>query len=116
MCYFLKQSFNGSYHTYLAAKKKNSEIEHKVGDYVVYPIHGVGEILEISKKNILGKKKDCYVLEIQGSKMKVMIPVDKAEQVRIRPIIDKKRDQESHCTPQERRSRYGRGLEDPLPK
>lgn len=74
----------------MAAKKKNSEIEHKVGDYVVYPIHGVGEILEISKKNILGKKKDCYVLEIQGSKMKVMIPVDKAEQVRIRPIIDKK--------------------------
>jgi CarD family transcriptional regulator len=70
--------------------KKNSEPEFKVGDYVVYPMHGVGEVTEISKKVILGKKRDCYSLEIQTSKMKVMIPVDKAKQVGIRGIIPKK--------------------------
>ncbi|EIE02672.1 MULTISPECIES: CarD family transcriptional regulator [Leptospira] len=74
----------------MAGKKKQSGYDHGVGDYVVYPIHGVGEITEIAKKVILGKKKECYVMEIQGSKMKVMIPVDKAKQVGIRPIIDKK--------------------------
>lgn len=46
--------------------------------------------MEVGKKTILGKRKDCYVMEIQGSKMKVMIPVEKAEDVGIRPIIDKK--------------------------
>lgn len=56
----------------------------------MYPIHGVGEIVEISKKNILGKKRACYSLEIHSTKMKVMIPVDKAKQVGIRGIIPKK--------------------------
>jgi CarD family transcriptional regulator len=53
-------------------------------------MHGVGAITEISKKVILGKKRDCYSLDIQGSKMKVMIPIDKAKQVGIRGIIPKK--------------------------
>ncbi len=70
--------------------KKTSDTEFKVGDYVVYPMHGVGAVTEISKKLILGKKRDCYSLEIQTTKMKVMIPVDKAKQVGIRGIIPKK--------------------------
>jgi CarD family transcriptional regulator len=53
-------------------------------------MHGVGAITEISKKTILGKKRECYSLEMQGSKMKVMIPVDKAKDVGIRAIIPKK--------------------------
>jgi len=76
----------------LAEKKKQKPIksDFKVGHYVVYPVHGVGEITEISKMTILGKKKDCYSMVIQGSNMKVMIPVDTAKQVGIRSIIDKK--------------------------
>lgn len=61
-----------------------------MGDYVVYPIHGVGEVTEIAKIEILGKKKECYIVNIQGSKMKVSIPVERAVDVGIRPIIDKK--------------------------
>jgi len=77
----------------LAIKKlteKGKEPKFKVGDYVVYPIHGVGEVTEVGKKLILGKKKDCYIMEIQGSKMKVSIPVERAIDVGIRSIIDKK--------------------------
>lgn len=53
-------------------------------------MHGVGAVTEVSKKTILGKKRDCYSLEIQSSKMKVMIPVDKAKEVGIRAIIPKR--------------------------
>lgn len=77
----------------MAIKKlteKGKEPKFKVGDYVVYPIHGVGEVTEVGKKLILGKKKDCYIMEIQGSKMKVSIPVGRAIDVGIRSIIDKK--------------------------
>jgi CarD family transcriptional regulator len=77
----------------LAIKKlteKGKEPKFKVGDYVVYPIHGVGEVTEVGKKLILGKKKDCYIMEIQGSKMRVSIPVERAIDVGIRSIIDKK--------------------------
>ncbi|MCZ8156522.1 MAG: transcriptional regulator [Leptospira sp.] len=77
----------------MAIKKlteKGTGPKFKVGDYVVYPIHGVGEVTEVGKKLILGKKKDCYIMEIQGSKMKVSIPVERAIDVGIRSIIDKK--------------------------
>jgi len=70
--------------------KISAKKEFKVGDYVVYPMHGVGAVTEVGKKTILGKKRDCYCLEIQNTKMKVMIPVDKAKQVGIRGIINKK--------------------------
>jgi len=56
----------------------------------VYPVHGVGEIVEVTKKTILGKKKECYTVEIHGSKMRVSIPIENAQAVGIRPIIDKK--------------------------
>jgi CarD family transcriptional regulator len=69
---------------------QKQETRFKVGDYVVYPVHGVGEITELSRKTVLGKKKDFYILEIQGNKMTVMVPLESAEKVGIRPIIDKK--------------------------
>ncbi len=78
------------------AKKKSSTASKKadtdftVGDYVVYPMHGVGEISAVQNQNILGKRTLCYILEIENSKMKVMIPVDSAKERGIRPIIQKK--------------------------
>jgi len=73
-----------------APKKKDSGEIHKVGEYVVYPMHGVGEIHAIQKQNILGKRKECYVLEIPSTGMKVMIPVENAKTIGIRSIIKKK--------------------------
>jgi len=64
--------------------------EYAVGDYVVYPMHGVGEISAVQKQLILGKRVQCYVLEILSSKMKVMIPVDRSKEIGIRPIIKKR--------------------------
>ncbi|MBI3394959.1 MAG: transcriptional regulator [Spirochaetia bacterium] len=73
--------------------KKQKEIRQekfKVGDHVVYPMHGVGQISAVAKQSILGKKKEVYVLEIASSKMRVMIPVDKALEIGIRSIISRK--------------------------
>ena len=53
-------------------------------------MHGVGEISAVQNQNILGKRTLCYILEIENSKMKVMIPVDSAKERGIRPIIQKK--------------------------
>ena len=59
-----------------------------VGDKVVYPMHGAGTIDSIEEKDILGKKQSYYILKMPGE-VKVMVPVDKAEQVGVRNIIDK---------------------------
>ncbi|MBE7437095.1 MAG: transcriptional regulator [Spirochaetales bacterium] len=74
-----------------AAKKTTKESsEFIIGDYVVYPMHGVGQICSIKKEVILGERKPCYIFEIASSKMKVTIPTEKAKQIGIRPIIAKR--------------------------
>ena len=59
-----------------------------IGDKIVYPMHGAGTIDSIEEKNILGEKQAYYILKMP-KEVKVMIPIDKAEQVGVRNIIDK---------------------------
>ncbi len=61
-----------------------------VGDKIVYPMHGVGEIEGIEKKVVLGKKNEYYMITIISNGMKVMIPVNNAKEIGIRSIIPKK--------------------------
>ena len=58
-----------------------------VGDYIVYPMHGAGTIDAIEEKDILGEKQSYYILKMPGE-VKVMVPVDRAEKVGVRNIID----------------------------
>ena len=59
-----------------------------VGDNVVYPMHGAGNIYAIEKRNILNEEQDYYILSMPGE-VKVMVPVEKAEEIGVRSIIDK---------------------------
>lgn len=63
---------------------------YKVGDKIVYPMHGVGIIESIERKVVLGKRTEYYIVTIINSGMKVMIPTEKADEIGIRRIISKK--------------------------
>ena len=58
----------------------------KIGDTVLYPLHGAGVIQNIEEKEILGEIKSYYILKIPISDMTVMVPVD--ADVGIRSIVD----------------------------
>ncbi len=58
-----------------------------VGDKVVYPMHGAGVIDKIEEKEVLGETKKYYVLKMPIGDMKVMIPVNGAEDVGLRSVI-----------------------------
>ncbi|HAF66813.1 MAG: CarD family transcriptional regulator [Bacillota bacterium] len=60
----------------------------RVGDRVVYPMHGAGTIEGIEQKEILGKTHKYYVLQLPISDMKVMIPVDNTEEIGLRDVIE----------------------------
>jgi len=60
----------------------------KVGDHIVYPMHGAGIIDSIEEKDILGQKQAYYILKMPGE-VKVMVPTNKAEEIGVRGIIDK---------------------------
>lgn len=59
-----------------------------VGDKVVYPHHGAA-IIEGKEKRIFdGQKTDYFVLRITYGDLKVSIPVDKAEEIGLREVIN----------------------------
>ncbi|MBI2606251.1 MAG: CarD family transcriptional regulator [Deltaproteobacteria bacterium] len=62
----------------------------KVGDNAVYPSHGVAVIKKIDEREVGGKKKKFYVLQVLENEMTIMVPTDNIQSVGLRPIIGKK--------------------------
>lgn len=58
-----------------------------VGDKVVYPNHGAGTIVAVETKEILGEEKKYYIMKLPIGEMKVMIPIEKVEEIGIRNVI-----------------------------
>ena len=59
-------------------------------EYVVYPMHGVGKVVDIAAKMVLNKRKKYYIVELINTRMRVMVPIDKAKEIGLRHIILKK--------------------------
>ncbi len=65
-------------------KQETEKKEYKVKDYIVYPKHGVGQIIEFKKINIGGIDVETYVIKFEKDKANGMVPVNK--QSHIRPL------------------------------
>jgi len=65
-------------------KQETEKKEYKVKDYVVYPKHGVGQIIEFKKINIGGIDVETYVLKFEKDKASGMVPINK--QSHLRPL------------------------------
>ena len=69
-------------------KKKTNEFN--IGDTLVYPKHGVGEVISIESMEIASIKTKFYVVKMEQSKLTIRVPLDKKEQVGLRKISSKK--------------------------
>jgi CarD family transcriptional regulator len=61
--------------------------EFAVGEKAVYPAQGVAEVVSIDTKEIMGTSQTFYVLRVLDSDKKIMIPVEKVDDVGLRQII-----------------------------
>tara|TARA_B100001142_G_C14239199_1_gene618639 strand:- start:486 stop:983 length:498 start_codon:yes stop_codon:yes gene_type:complete len=68
--------------------KKN--LKFKIGEIVVYPKHGVGEIINTENMEIANIKTNFYVVKMEQSKLTIRVPLDKQEEVGLRKISTKK--------------------------
>lgn len=68
-------------------KKTSTLTKYAIGDKVVYPMHGVGHIEDIEEKTILDVKQLYYIIRISCDDMKVMIPVDRCDDLCLRHIV-----------------------------
>lgn len=64
-----------------------SMVRFNVGDNVVYPAHGVAEVMGIETRDIGGSEQSFYVLSILENGMRVMVPTANVEQVGVRDIV-----------------------------
>ena len=68
--------------------KKNKEF--KIGEIVVYPKHGVGEIVSMENMEISNIKTKFYIVKMEQAKLVIRVPLDKQEDVGLRKISSKK--------------------------
>ena len=66
------------------------KVEFKVEDFVVYPTHGVGQILGTETQEIAGTELDLLVINFAHDRMTLRIPVGKAETSGLRRLSSRK--------------------------
>ena len=63
---------------------------YKIGDKIVYPMHGAGVIESIEERVVLGKKQSYYIMKMTlTGEMTVMIPMQNCDEIGVRFVIDK---------------------------
>jgi len=73
----------------MAARKKSVQKNgFNINEYVVYPSHGVGKILEIETQEVAGISMELFVLEFEQDKMILRVPTAKAESVGMRKLAE----------------------------
>ncbi len=66
------------------------KVDFSVGETVVYPKHGVGEITQIETLEIANIKTKFYVVKMEQSKLTIRVPLDKQNEVGLRKVSNKK--------------------------
>jgi CarD family transcriptional regulator len=77
----------------ISASQPIEDVAFKVGEMVVYPIHGVARIVDIKKERIGSSFQLCYILETEietaNQRPVIKLPVDKVDANRVRKIVEK---------------------------
>ena len=63
-------------------KQETEKKEYKPKDYIVYPKHGVGQILSVSSKTIGGIELQCYDVKFEKDKAIGLLPINKQSNLR----------------------------------
>ena len=60
----------------------------KANEFVVYPAHGVGQILAIEEQEIAGARLELFVINFMKDKMTLRVPTTKVANVGMRKLSD----------------------------
>ena len=60
----------------------------KAGEFIVYPAHGVGEIVAIEEEEVAGFKLELFVISFAKDKMKLKVPLPKVNAVGMRKLSE----------------------------
>jgi CarD family transcriptional regulator len=72
----------------MTAKKTTQRQGFKTNEYVVYPSHGVGQILAIEEQEVAGAKPELFVINFVKDKMTLRVPTSKVVAVGMRKLAE----------------------------
>jgi CarD family transcriptional regulator len=65
---------------------KSKKNEFRPNDYVVYPAHGVGQIMSIEEQDVAGMTLELFVISFEKDKMTLRVPTHKATEIGMRSL------------------------------
>ncbi|MCV9909765.1 CarD family transcriptional regulator [Brucella sp. HL-2] len=69
-------------------KKTPARQGFKTGESIVYPAHGVGQIVAIEEQEVAGHKLELFVIDFEKDKMRLKVPVAKAVTIGMRKLSE----------------------------
>ena len=64
----------------------SNKLQFSTNEYVVYPAHGVGQIVSVEEQEIAGASLELYVIVFEKDKMTLRVPTNKAEEIGMRSL------------------------------
>jgi len=77
------------------ARIPRSKLRYKKNQQIVYPLQGVGKVISIEERPFRAIRLLYYIIYLEVSDMTVMVPVERADELGIRPIVDKREAQKA---------------------
>jgi len=70
------------------AKKTTQRQGFKVQEFIVYPAHGVGQIVAIEEQEVAGARLELFVINFVKDKMTLRVPTSKVASVGMRKLAE----------------------------
>src|SRR5207342_2486402 len=72
----------------MTAKKTTQRQGFKTNEFIVYPAHGVGQIIAIEEQEVAGAKLELFVINFVKDKMTLRVPTAKVASVGMRKLAE----------------------------
>ncbi|TLP46759.1 MULTISPECIES: CarD family transcriptional regulator [Cohaesibacter] len=72
----------------MAIKKATQRQGFKINEFIVYPAHGVGQIVNIEEQEVAGLSLELFVINFEQDKMTLRVPIGKVASVGMRKLSD----------------------------
>ena len=72
----------------MTTKKTTQRQGFKTSEFIVYPAHGVGQIVSIEEQEVAGAKLELFVINFVKDKMTLRVPTAKAAAVGMRKLAE----------------------------
>ncbi|MEO0765452.1 MAG: CarD family transcriptional regulator [Pseudomonadota bacterium] len=65
---------------------KSKKLDFRPNEFVVYPAHGVGQIISVESQEVAGLTLELFVISFEKDKMTLRVPTNKATEIGMRAL------------------------------